>query len=49
VWIRPFGRLLYVMPPYIIAPDELHALTDAMVELAAAARVEPAAASRAEP
>jgi adenosylmethionine-8-amino-7-oxononanoate aminotransferase len=34
VWIRPFGRLLYVMPPYIIAPHELSALTDAMVELA---------------
>jgi adenosylmethionine-8-amino-7-oxononanoate aminotransferase len=36
VWIRPFGRLLYVMPPYVIAPDELRALTAAMVELAAA-------------
>jgi adenosylmethionine-8-amino-7-oxononanoate aminotransferase len=41
VWIRPFGRLLYVMPPYIIAPDELRALTDAMVELATASRPEP--------
>ena len=34
VWIRPFGRLLYVMPPYIIEPDELRALTAAMVEYA---------------
>lgn len=34
VWIRPFGRLLYVMPPYIIEPEELNALTQAMAELA---------------
>lgn len=30
VWIRPFGRLLYIMPPYIIQPDELSRLTAAM-------------------
>lgn len=35
VWIRPFGRLLYIMPPYIIQPDELRALTSAMNEAAA--------------
>ena len=32
VWIRPFGRLLYIMPPYVIEAEELRALTEAMVE-----------------
>ena len=30
VWLRPFGRLVYVMPPYVIADDELDQLTLAM-------------------
>ncbi|CDN31040.1 Adenosylmethionine-8-amino-7-oxononanoate aminotransferase [Mucinivorans hirudinis] len=33
VWVRPFGRLVYVMPPYIIADGELMALTGAVVEV----------------
>lgn len=33
VWIRPFGRNVYIMPPYIINDAELHALCDALVEL----------------
>lgn len=30
VWIRPFGRLLYIMPPYVISEKELNRLTYAM-------------------
>jgi adenosylmethionine-8-amino-7-oxononanoate aminotransferase len=30
VWIRPFGRLVYVMPPYVSEPADLTALTDAI-------------------
>jgi adenosylmethionine-8-amino-7-oxononanoate aminotransferase len=30
VWIRPFSRLIYIMPPYIIQPDELSRLTAAI-------------------
>ncbi len=33
VWIRPFGPLIYVMPPYIITSAELDFLTSQMVEV----------------
>ena len=33
VWIRPFGRLVYTMPPYIMTQQDLSRVTGAMVEV----------------
>ncbi|WP_180035871.1 MULTISPECIES: adenosylmethionine--8-amino-7-oxononanoate transaminase [unclassified Acinetobacter] len=33
IWIRPFGKLVYVMPPYIISEHELKNLLEHMVEV----------------
>ena len=30
VWIRPFNDLIYLMPPYVIAAEDLRRLTDAI-------------------
>jgi len=32
VWIRPFGKLVYLMPPYIIEPEDLAQLNQAILE-----------------
>lgn len=33
VWVRPFGALVYVMPPFVISPEDLEFLVDAVVEV----------------
>ena len=33
VWVRPFGRLVYVMPPYVITQAQLSRLTSALVKI----------------
>lgn len=33
VWVRPFGRLVYLMPPYVISDAELTRLCAAVVEV----------------
>jgi adenosylmethionine-8-amino-7-oxononanoate aminotransferase len=37
VWLRPFGRLVYTMPAYVMADDDIDRVTAAMVQLAAVA------------
>lgn len=33
VWVRPFGDIVYLAPPFVIKPDELQKLIDAMVDV----------------
>ncbi len=33
VWVRPFGRLVYVMPPFVMDTADVAALTAAMVDV----------------
>ncbi len=33
VWVRPFGRLVYIMPPYIIDNQDLHVLSQAIIRV----------------
>ncbi|MCP4411764.1 MAG: adenosylmethionine--8-amino-7-oxononanoate transaminase [Gammaproteobacteria bacterium] len=35
IWVRPFGKLIYLMPPYIINSDDLDYLTRAFVDVIA--------------
>ena len=33
VWVRPFGKLVYIMPPFVISPQDLTTLTSALVKI----------------
>ena len=33
IWVRPFGKLVYIMPPYIIQSEELSRLTNSLLKI----------------
>lgn len=35
VWVRPFGNIIYLMPPFIINKDDLSKLTSAVIKVVA--------------
>ena len=35
VWVRPFGKLVYVMPPYVMSPEDLALLCKGILRVLA--------------
>jgi adenosylmethionine-8-amino-7-oxononanoate aminotransferase len=35
IWVRPFGKLVYLMPPYVISAPELEQLCTSLIEIVA--------------
>ncbi len=41
IWVRPFGKLVYIMPPYVISNEELVTLASSLVRVVASEAEHP--------